>query len=65
VNFPQNKAYTRITEYKHLTGQSHPKTSLSYEYPANTGEPYYPIPRPENQALYRQYRAAADHVTDI
>jgi len=59
VNFPQNKAYTRITEYKHLTGQSHPKTSLSYEYPADTGEPYYPIPRPENQALYRQYKAAA------
>jgi UDP-galactopyranose mutase len=62
VNFPQTHAYTRITEYKHLTGQKHPKTSLSYEYPTDTGDPYYPIPRPENQELYRRYRAAADRL---
>src|SRR5919202_3613832 len=30
VNFPQTEAYTRISEYKHLTGQVHPKTTVTY-----------------------------------
>ncbi|TPM95031.1 UDP-galactopyranose mutase [Mesorhizobium sp. B2-1-3A] len=59
VNYPQTEAFTRITEYKHLTGQDHPKTSLSYEYPTDEGDPYYPVPRPENEALYKQYEALA------
>jgi UDP-galactopyranose mutase len=65
INFPQTEAYTRITEYKHLTGQSHPRTSLTYEYPSDEGDPYYPIPRPENQALYKMYRTAAEQVPDV
>ena len=60
VNFPQTEAYTRITEYKHLTGQRHPRTSITYEYPEADGDPYYPVPRPENQALYKRYEALAD-----
>lgn len=61
VNYPAPQTpYTRITEYKHLTGQSHPKTSITYEYPSAEGDPYYPIPRPENQALYKRYEALAD-----
>jgi UDP-galactopyranose mutase len=60
VNYPDPKVpYTRITEYKHLTGQTHPKTSLTYEYPSEEGDPYYPIPRAENQALYKKYEALA------
>lgn len=59
VNYPQTETYTRITEYKHLTGQVHPKTSLTYEYPTDEGDPYYPIPREENQDLYKMYRRAA------
>jgi UDP-galactopyranose mutase len=60
VNFPdENVPYTRITEYKHLTGQTHARTSISYEYPSAEGDPYYPIPRPENQALFRRYDALA------
>jgi UDP-galactopyranose mutase len=60
VNYPsEDTPYTRITEYKHLTGQSHPKTSITYEYPAAEGDPYYPIPRPENQALFKKYEALA------
>lgn len=51
--------YTRTTEYKHLTGQAHAKTILSREYPSATGEPYYPIPRPDNKALYDRYRLLA------
>ncbi len=65
VNYPQTEDFTRITEYKHLTGQTHPKTSLTYEYPTDVGDPYYPIPRPENQALYKQYRTAAEALPDV
>ena len=61
VNYPDPQVpYTRITEYKHLTGQTHPWTSVTYEYPAAEGDPYYPIPRAENQALYKKYEALAD-----
>lgn len=60
VNYPsQAVPYTRITEYKHLTGQTHRKTSITYEYPGDEGDPYYPVPRAENQALYKQYEALA------
>jgi UDP-galactopyranose mutase len=66
VNYPsENVPYTRITEYKHLTGQIHPKTSISYEFACADGDPYYPIPRPENQALYKQYEALARERTDV
>ena len=61
VNYPDPQVpYTRITEYKYLTGQSHAKTSITYEYPSAEGDPYYPIPRPENQALFKKYEALAD-----
>jgi UDP-galactopyranose mutase len=61
VNYPSpDVPWTRITEYKHLTGQAHPKTSITYEYPSAEGDPYYPIPRPENQALFKKYEALAD-----
>ncbi len=60
INYPSESVpHTRITEYKHLTGQTHSKTSISYEYPCAEGDPYYPIPRPENQALYKKYEALA------
>ena len=64
VNYPQTEAYTRITEYKHLTGQAHPQTSITFEYPEADGDPYYPVPRPENQALYKRYEALADATAD-
>ena len=65
VNYPMTEKYTRITEYKHLTGQQHEKTSLTYEYPSSEGEPYYPIPREENAARYRQYEALARQTPDV
>lgn len=65
VNYPQTEAYTRITEYKHLTGQEHPKTSLTYEYPSAEGDPYYPVPRPENQALFKRYERLARAQADV
>jgi UDP-galactopyranose mutase len=61
VNFPsEDVPYTRISEYKHLTGQQHRQTSITLEYPSAEGDPYYPIPREENQALYKKYEALAD-----
>jgi UDP-galactopyranose mutase len=60
VNYPNDHAYTRITEFKYLTGQKHEKTSVVYEYPRADGDPYYPVPRPENAELYRRYKTLAD-----
>lgn len=60
VNYPgEDVPWTRITEYKHLTGQEHPRTSITYEYSSATGDPFYPIPRAENQELYKRYQALA------
>ena len=60
VNYPSpDVPYTRVTEYKHLTGQQAPNTSITYEYPSATGDPYYPIPRAENQELFKRYEALA------
>ena len=59
VNYPGAEPFTRVTEFKHLTGQQHPGTTISREFPASQGDPYYPIPRPENRALYAKYAAKA------
>jgi UDP-galactopyranose mutase len=60
INYPNDRDYTRVTEFKYLTGQVHPRTSIVYEYPRAAGDPYYPIPRAENTALYEQYKALAE-----
>jgi UDP-galactopyranose mutase len=65
VNYPQTEQYTRVTEYKHLTGQVHPQTTITYEYPSDKGDPYYPVPRPENQELYKRYEALALATRDV
>jgi UDP-galactopyranose mutase len=65
VNYPMSEDYTRITEYKHLTGQRRPRTSITYEYPTDTGDPYYPIPRAENAELYKKYEALALRTPDV
>lgn len=59
VNYPNDQPYTRITEFKYLTGQKNPKTSIVYEYPKADGDPYYPIPRAENNEIYKKYQLLA------
>jgi len=59
INYPNENPYTRVTEFKYLTGQDHAKTTLVYEYPKASGDPYYPIPRSENAELYRKYQMLA------
>ena len=60
VNYPNDYEFTRVTEFKHLTGQEHPKTSIVYEYSRAEGDPYYPIPRRENADIYKKYQHLAD-----
>jgi len=59
VNYPNEYPYTRCTEFKYLTGQKHAKTTVVYEHPTAEGDPYYPVPRPENAELYRKYEMLA------
>jgi len=65
VNYPNDFSHTRITEFKYLTGQHHRRTSIVYEYPRSTGDAYYPIPRPENAAIYAKYRNLAQAMPNI
>jgi UDP-galactopyranose mutase len=66
VNYPnEDVPFTRISEYKHLTGQEAPVTTVTYEYPSAEGDPYYPIPRPENQELFKKYEALADETEGV
>jgi UDP-galactopyranose mutase len=59
TNYPNDHAFTRITEFKHLTGQRHSGTSIVREYPRAEGDPYYPVPREENERLYKRYEDLA------
>ncbi|WP_323163546.1 UDP-galactopyranose mutase [Variimorphobacter saccharofermentans] len=55
VNYPNDYDYTRITEYKQLTWQKHPKTTISKEFPCAEGEPYYPFPTKEHKKQFALY----------
>ena len=65
VNYPNEQPYTRVTEFKYLTGQEHAKTSIVYEFPKSQGDAYYPVPRKENADLYARYKALADATPDV
>lgn len=65
VNYPNENRFTRITEFRHLTGQVCPGTSIVREYPVDNGEPYYPIPRKENQDLYQKYAQLAESQRNV
>ena len=65
INYPNDHLYTRVTEFKYLSGQDHPKTTLVYEFPTNEGDPYYPVPTAANAALYAKYQALADATPEV
>jgi UDP-galactopyranose mutase len=65
VNYPNEQPYTRITEFKYLTGQKHHKTSIVFEYPCADGDPYYPVPQRQNAELYAKYKALADGTSGV
>ncbi len=65
MNYPGLEVpYTRIVEYKHKPNQpagvrDAPGTVIFKEYSVDEGDPYYPVPNPDNQALFEKYRALA------
>jgi UDP-galactopyranose mutase len=65
VNYPNEHLYTRVTEFKYLTGQEHTKTSIVYEFPKSQGDAYYPVPRKENSELYARYKALAETTPNV
>jgi UDP-galactopyranose mutase len=65
INFPNEHSYTRVTEFKYLTGQKHRQTTVVYEYPRPEGDPYYPVPRPQNSELYKRYKLRADALPNV
>ena len=66
VNFPsEDVPYTRISEYKHITGQTSKNTTVTYEYPSAEGDPYYPVPRGENHELFKKYEELARASKDV
>lgn len=60
INYPNDFTFTRITEFKHLTGQNSLTTSIVREYPTAEGDPYYPIPSIKNEKLFKQYQELAN-----
>ncbi len=67
INYPDPRDgdFTRIIEYKKITQQKHPKTTICREYSTDFGEPYYPVPNPENDAIFQQYKLEADKLKNI
>jgi UDP-galactopyranose mutase len=70
VNYPNEYEYTRVTEFKHITGQEYlPHTTIAYEYPVpyvrDFNEPYYPIPKDENETIYQKYVNEASKLKHI
>lgn len=71
INYPSpnDGNHTRIIEYKHMTGQSHAKTTICKEYSVDhiegVNDQYYPVPNPRNHAIYNKYKAEADNMKDV
>jgi UDP-galactopyranose mutase len=65
INYPNEQPFTRVTEFKYLTGQHHSKTTVVFEYPKADGDPYYPVPRKENAALYDKYRLLTKDLPNV
>ncbi len=65
INYPNDYAYTRVTEFKHLTGQVQANSTVVYEYPQAEGDPYYPIPTRDNAEQYRKYKQLADRTPRV
>jgi UDP-galactopyranose mutase len=62
INYPNEQMFTRITDFKYLTGQKHTKTAIVYEFPKAEGDPYYPVPRPENAEIYKKYQQLTETI---
>lgn len=60
INYPNENAYTRTVEIKHVTRQEHPETVISYEYPVDGEEPYYPVPTCDKEIVLQYEKLARE-----
>lgn len=65
VNYPNDYDFTRITEFKKLTGQKHEKTTILKEFPKSEGEPYYPFPTKEYKEQFAKYAEKMKQETNV
>lgn len=71
INYPNDYDFTRITEFKHLTAQKSIYSTIAYEFPKQFDhnqkelDPYYPIPKEENNLLFNKYKVEADKLENI
>jgi UDP-galactopyranose mutase len=65
VNYPNHNDYTRITEFKYFYKQKNKKTIICHEYAKASGEPFYPIPKQENNTLYMRYKKLAEGLENV
>jgi UDP-galactopyranose mutase len=66
INFSsEDVPWTRITEFRHLTGQAHESSTMAVEFPRSEGAPYYPVPNDESRALYKRYEARAAELAGV
>lgn len=72
ITYPDKYHFTQITEYKYLTGQQAPDTTIQFEFPVKynpefeeSSIPYYPIPERENMVLYEKYEKLTEDYPQI
>ena len=65
INYPNDYDYTRITEFKKLTGQEHKHTVILKEFPVQEGIQCYPILQPKINAILAQYQRLAEQEKDV
>lgn len=69
VNYPNNYDFTRIHEYKYYLRDNSPKTVIAKEYSTafcrGENERYYPVPAPQNEALYQKYQQEAAKLPNV
>lgn len=68
INYPNDFDFTRVIEWKHATGQKHPKTTITKEFPCHedgTNEKLYPVMTRDNLELYNRYKAEAHKLRTV
>jgi UDP-galactopyranose mutase len=66
VNYvSEDVPFTRVVEHKRLSGNNTEGTTVSFEYPNETDEPFYPVPASKNIALYEKYKALANKTENV
>lgn len=70
VAYPQEKGYTRITEYKKIPVQNKKGSSYAVEYPlpyqdGQEMEPYYPVLTEDSQQQYGRYQELAAKIPNL